>query len=63
MEAHHMNREMVVQPIIEVKQVMATMAVEDMFFPKEFINKMIDVAEGKVSSEQVRQEIIEKYRR
>ena len=52
-----------VQPIDKVKQVVATMAVEDMYFSKEFIYKMQKVAEGELSSEQVRQEVINKYGR
>lgn len=58
-----MNRVINVQPAMKVKQVMATMAIEDMFFSKDFVDKMLKVAEGKLSSEQVRQEVIKKYGR
>jgi len=46
-----------------VKNVASTMALEDMYVSKDFINKMILVASGELSSEQVRQEIISQYAR
>lgn len=39
------------------------MAVEEMYVSKDFINKMILVASGELSFEQVRQEIISQYAR
>ena len=47
----------------DVKNVASTMALEDMYVSKDFINKMILVASGELSSEQVRQEIISQYAR
>ena len=55
--------ELALQPQHKVEQVAATMAIEDMYFSKDFICKMLKVAEGKLSSEQVRQEVIKKYAR
>ena len=49
--------------IQKVKNVASTMAIEDMYFSKDFIDKMVLVAEGKLSSEQIRQEVIQKYAR
>lgn len=46
-----------------VRQVIATMAIEDMYFSKDFIEKMEKVANGELSSEQVRQEVIKEYGR
>jgi hypothetical protein len=37
------------------------MAIEDMYLSMEFILKMVEVARGNLSSEQLRQEIIRKY--
>ena len=44
-----------------MKNVASTMAIEEMYVSKDFINKMILVASGELSSEQVRQEIISQY--
>lgn len=46
-----------------VKNVIATMAVEDTYLSKEFVSKLIEVASGKRSSEELRQEVIRKYAR
>lgn len=51
------------QPHDMVRQVVATMAIEDMYFSKDFIEKMIKVANGELSSEEVRQEVIREYGR
>ncbi len=51
------------QPHDMVRQVTATMAVEDMYFSKDFIEKMLKVANGELSSEEVRQEVIKEYGR
>ncbi len=45
----------------ELKAVVATMAIENMFFSKEFLEEMIKVGKGEKSSEELRQEIIRKY--
>lgn len=44
-----------------VKQVMASMAIEDMYFDSDFIKKIIKIAKGELSSEAVRKEIISQY--
>ncbi len=46
-----------------VRQVVATMAVEDMYLSKDFIEKLEKIASGELSSEEVRQEVIKKYAR
>lgn len=46
-----------------VRQVAVTMAVEDMYFSKDFLEKMLKVANGELSSEEVRQELIKEYGR
>jgi hypothetical protein len=45
----------------QIKDVASTMAIEDMYLSKEFILKMVEVARGNMSSEQLRQEVIRKY--
>jgi hypothetical protein len=47
----------------QIKDVASTMAIEDMYLSKEFILKMVEVARGNLSSEQLRQEVISKYAR
>lgn len=47
----------------QVRDVVATMAIEDMYLSKEFVLKMIEVAEGKRTSEEIIEEIISKYAR
>ena len=44
----------------EIKNVAATMAIEDMYFSKEFISEMIKVSKGEKTSEELRREIIKK---
>ena len=46
-----------------IRNVAATMAIEDMYLSKEFILKMIEVAEGKRTSEELIKEVINKYAR
>ena len=46
-----------------VKKAVATMAIEDMYFNKDFITELIKVANGKKTSEELRQEVIKKYAR
>ena len=45
----------------EIKNVAATMAIEDMYFSKDFIAEMIKVSKGEKTSEEVRREIIKKH--
>jgi len=47
----------------ELQKVVSTMAIEDMYFPRDFIEKMLKVASGELSSEELRQEVIKKYAR
>lgn len=47
----------------QVTRVAATMAIEDMFLPSDFLVKMLLVAEGEMTSEEVRQEVIKQYAR
>lgn len=44
-----------------MKNVASTMAMEEIYVSKDFVNKMILVASGELSSEQVRQEVISRY--
>lgn len=53
----------ILQPNDMVRQVVATMAVEDIYLSKEFIGKLEKIARGELSSEEVRQEVIRKYAR
>lgn len=46
-----------------VQSVVATMAIENMYLSKEFVNELIKVANGEKSSEELRQEVIKKYAR
>lgn len=46
-----------------VKNVAATMAVEDMPLSREFVAELVKVATGKRTSESLRQEVIKKYAR
>lgn len=41
-----------------VQSVVATMAIENMYLSKEFVNELIKVANGEKSSEELRQEVI-----
>lgn len=47
----------------EIKKVAATMAIEDMYLSKAFVEKLIKVANGEKTSEELRQEVIRKYAR
>ena len=53
----------VLSPQDMVRQVVATMAVEDMYLSKDFIGKLEKIATEELSSEEVRQEVIKKYAR
>ena len=46
-----------------VQSVVATMAIENMYLSKEFVNELIKVANGEKSSKELRQEVIKKYAR
>ena len=46
-----------------IRNVVATMAIEDMYLSKEFVNELIKVSKGEKTSEQLRQEVIAKYAR
>lgn len=58
-----MNKNPTLSPQNTVRQVAATMAIENMYLSKDFIEKMLKVANGELSSEEVRQEIIREYTR
>ena len=45
----------------KVQQVAATMAIEDMYLSKEFIEKLLKVSEGEMTSEELRQEVLKEY--
>lgn len=45
----------------DVKKVVATMAIEDMYLSKAFVSELIKVANGEKTSEELRQEVIRKY--
>ena len=44
-----------------VQQVAATMAIEDMYVSKEFIEKLLKVSNGEMTSEELRQEVLKEY--
>lgn len=46
-----------------IRDVAATMAVENMHLGKDFINELIKVAKGEKTSEELRQEVIQKHAR
>lgn len=46
-----------------LKSVVATMAIEDMYFDEAFINEMIKVSRGEKTTEDIIQEIILEYGR
>ena len=46
---------------LKVKNVAATMAIEGMYFKKDFIKNMVKVANGEISSEDMRRAVIKKY--
>jgi hypothetical protein len=49
------------EAIWRVQQVAATMAIEQMYFDKDFIEDMIKVEMGLKTTEEIRQEAIKKY--
>ena len=44
-----------------VQQAVASMAVEGMYFDREFLSEILKVANGEKTSEELRKEIIKKY--
>ena len=46
----------------QVRDVVATMAIEDMYLSREFVEELIKVANGEKTCEQLRQEVINKYK-
>ena len=47
----------------DIRNVAATMAIENMHLSKAFIEELIKVSNGEKTSEQLRQEVIRKYAR
>ncbi len=47
----------------EIKNVIATMAIENMYLSRDFINELVKVSKGEKTSEELRQEVIRKYAR
>ena len=45
----------------QVQQVAATMAIEDMYVSIEFIEKLLKVSNGEMTSEQLRKEVLKEY--
>ena len=44
-----------------VQQVAATMTIEDMYVSKEFIEKLLKVSNGEMTSEELRKEVLKEY--
>ena len=44
-----------------VQQVAATMAISDMYVSKEFIEKLLKVSNGEMTSEDLRKEVLKEY--
>lgn len=47
----------------QVKNVVATMAIEDMYLSKSFVKELLKVSQGEKTSEQLRQEVLKRYAR
>ena len=47
----------------KIRDVAATMAIEDMYVSREFLIEKLKVANGEKTSEELRQEVIMKYAR
>lgn len=47
----------------QVRDVTATMAIEDMYLDEEFINELLKVSNGEKTSEQLRKEVLRQYGR
>ena len=44
-----------------MQQVAATMAISDMYLSKKFIEKLLKVSNGEMTSEQLRKEVLKEY--
>ena len=49
--------------LLKIQILTATMAFEGMYFSRSFLDKMIKVGKGELTSEEVRQEVIKNYAR
>ena len=49
--------------LLKIQNVTATMAIEGMYFNRDFLQKMMQVSRGELTTEKVRQEVIKKYAR
>ncbi len=47
----------------DIRNVAATMAIENMYLSKAFVEELVKVANGEKTSEELRQEVIHKYAR
>lgn len=47
----------------EIKKVVATMAIENMYFSEDFLNEIVKISKGEKTYEELRQEVIKKYAR
>ena len=47
----------------DIRNVVATMAIENMHLSKAFVEELVKVSNGEKTSEQLRQEVIRKYAR
>jgi hypothetical protein len=47
----------------DLKRVSATMAIENMFLSRDFINEMLKVSSGEKTTDELRKEVIKKYAR
>ncbi len=47
----------------DIRNVAATMAIENMYLSKAFVEELLRVANGEKTSEELRQEVIRKYAR
>ena len=45
----------------KVQQAAATMAIEDMYVSKDFIEKLLKVSNGEMTSEELRKEVLKEY--
>ena len=61
MEQSLLDAEDVVSPASKVKNVLSSMAIEDMHFSNDFIEKMIKVTNKELTSEELRQEVLKQY--
>jgi hypothetical protein len=45
----------------EIRDVFATLAIENMYVSKEFVEELLKVSRGEKTTEELRQEVIRKY--